>query len=110
MPYFGLTSAFLLSPLWLKVCALLRFACATCSGQSVRLTPVLLCALLRLLHGPMSHGACPPPRRPRGLSGELAVGRADRTSKSMARTPSPGLRLTLLKSKLIHAELFGCAI
>jgi len=50
MPYFGLTSTFLSSPLLVKVCALLRSRCATCSGQGVRLTPVYLCAMLRFLH------------------------------------------------------------
>ncbi len=49
MPYFGLTSAFLLSPLLEKVCALLRSECAPCSGRGVRLTPVYLCAMLRFL-------------------------------------------------------------
>ena len=50
MPYFGLTSAFLLSPLFLKVCDLPRFRCAACSGLGVRLTPVYLCAMPRFLH------------------------------------------------------------
>ncbi len=45
MPYFGLTSPFLSSPLLQKVCDLLRFQCAPCSGQGVQLTPVSLCAL-----------------------------------------------------------------
>ena len=50
MPYFGLTSPFLSSPLLEKVCDLPRFQCAPCSGQGVRLTPVSLCALPRFLH------------------------------------------------------------
>lgn len=54
MPYFGLTSAFLSSPLFknsvrltpVSVCAMLRFRCAAYSGLTVRHTPVF--AILKL--------------------------------------------------------------
>lgn len=55
MPYFGLTSAFLSSPLFknsvrltpVSVCAMLRFRCAAYSGLTVRHTPVFARTLMK---------------------------------------------------------------
>ena len=39
-----------------NLCDMPRFHCATCSGLPVRLAPVLLCDLLRIMHHPV--GSC----------------------------------------------------
>jgi hypothetical protein len=46
MPHFWITSAISYPP---KVCDMLRFGCATCSGFTVRHGPVSLCDMLRFM-------------------------------------------------------------